>query len=109
MAIRPHLPLDQRFLMLRGADQFRRWNSLDDRRVCILCEREFSGRQVAVERNRAGRVQLRCPTDGCQAGPSQWVYPGNPLVSDAAYQDWQRAFAASDAGSLPSQQTSAAA
>ena len=91
MAIRPHLPLDERLLMLRAADQLRTWNSLDDERVCVLCERKFSGRQVQIFRNRAGGFELRCPTDKCASRPTQWVYPGNPLVSEAAYQDWQRA------------------
>jgi hypothetical protein len=91
MAIRPHLPLDERLLILRAADQLRSWNSLDDKRVCILCERKFSGRRIEISRNRAGEFKLRCPTDGCNSRPNQWVYPGNPLVSEAAYRDWERA------------------
>jgi hypothetical protein len=108
MAIQPHLPLDERLLILRKADQFRTWSSLDDKRVCILCNKEFSGRQVEISRSRTGRNELRCPTDGCNARPSQWVYPGNPLISEAAYADWQRALADSDLVSA-SQPTSAAA
>jgi hypothetical protein len=91
MAIQPHLPLDERLLILREADQFRTWRSLDDKRVCILCDKKFSGRQVRITRGRGGRFHLHCPTDGCNAASSQWVYPGNPLVSETAYQDWQRA------------------
>jgi hypothetical protein len=96
MAIRPHLPLDERLLILRATDQFRNWCSLDDRRVCILCDKKFSGRQVAFVRNRSGQFQAQCPTDGCNAGPSHWVYPGNPLLSESAYEDWQRAIVASE-------------
>ena len=96
MAIRPHLPLDERLTALRAADQFRNWNSLDDQRVCIMCEKEFSGRQVEITKTRSGHYRVHCPTDGCTAGPALWVYPGNPLVSEAAYQDWQRALSASD-------------
>ena len=97
MAIRPHLPLDERLLILRAADQVRTWASLDDKRVCILCDKEFSGRQVGIIRTRGGRrFQVRCPTEGCTAGPSQWVYPGNPLVCEAAYRDWERALGGSD-------------
>ena len=91
MAIRPHVPLDERLLILRKTDQFRNWSSLDDTRVCILCEKEFSGRQVQIFRGRGGHYRLQCPTDECKGGPAHWVYPGNPLVSEAAYQDWQRA------------------
>src|SRR5205085_12551267 len=105
---RPHLPLDERLRFLRDADQSRTWSSLDDKRVCILCDKRFSGRQVDITRSRTGRYELRCPTDGCTAGPSQWVYPGNPLVSEAAYADWQRALVDSDIGCTPQEATSAA-
>jgi hypothetical protein len=91
MAIKPHLPLEERLSALRGADQFRNWTSLDDKRVCILCDRSFTGRQVEITRSRSGRVDLHCPTDGCTADPSHWVYPGNPLVSETVYKDWSRA------------------
>jgi len=90
MAIRPHLPLDERLLILRSADKFRKWNSLDDQRVCILCYQKFSGRQVEVSRSRSGDYHIHCPTDGCNASVVHWVYPGNPLLSEAAYADWQR-------------------
>jgi hypothetical protein len=109
MAIRPHLPLDERLLILRETDRFRTWSSLDDKRVCILCDKKFSGRQVEIIRSRTGRYQLHCPTDDCNAGPSQWVYPGNPLVSEAAFKDWQRALLESDTGSASEQPTSVAA
>ena len=91
MAIRPHVPLDDRLLILRTADQFRNWSSLDDKRRCILCEKEFTGRQIGISKTRSGHYRLHCPTEGCNASPSHWVYPGNPLTSDAAYRDWQRA------------------
>jgi hypothetical protein len=109
MAIRSHLPLDERFQILRRADQFRTWSSLDDKRVCILCYKKFSGRQVEITRSRSGGYELRCPTNGCHAGPNQWVYPGNPLISEAAYADWQRALMYPDVGPGPEQPTSAAA
>jgi hypothetical protein len=109
VASRPHLPLDARFLILRETDQCRTWSSLDDKRVCILCDKQFSGRQVEITRSRTGRYELHCPTDGCNAGPSQWVYPGNPLVSKVAYADWQRALMDSDMDAGPRSPISAAA
>jgi len=83
-------------LILRAGDQSRHWTSLDDKRVCVLCDKKFTGRQVGITRSRSGQVRLHCPSDGCNAGPNQWVYPGNPLVSETAYQDWQRAFIESE-------------
>ena|SRR5438874_1957419 len=91
MAIRAHVPLDERLLILRATDEFRKWNSLDDQRVCVLCDKNFTGRQIEITRNRSGQFELHCPTHKCNAGPGQWVYPGNPLVSETAYQDWQKA------------------
>jgi len=108
MAFRSHVPLDERLLVLRAADHFRNWNSLDDERVCVLCNRTFTGRQVEIMRNRSGHFQLHCPTEKCKAGPGKWVYPGNPLVSDAAYLDWQRALSCDDAESAPVKLRSAA-
>ena len=92
MAMKPHLALDERLSILQTADHFRSWNSLDDKRVCILCDRSFIGRQVEITRSRSGRVHLHCPTEGCNSEPNHWVYPGNPLVSETAFQDWARAF-----------------
>ena len=109
MAIRPHLPLDERLLILRATDPFRTWSSLDDKRVCILCDKKFSGRQVEITRSRSGGYQLHCPTDGCDAGPRRWVYPGNPLVSEAAYKDRQRALLDLDPGAALQQPTPIAA
>ena len=108
MVTKANLPLDERLLILRATDQSRTWTSLDDKRVCILCERKFSGRQVGVARGRGGRIRLHCPTEGCSAGPDQWVYPGNPLVSEAAYRDWQRALGVTDTQPSSAELSSAA-
>jgi hypothetical protein len=83
-----HPKLDDRLSILRTEDQFRRWNSLDDKRFCILCERRFNGRQIEVRRFGNGKQELRCPTEGCDSGPHQWVYPGTPLISDIVDPDW---------------------
>ncbi|MEY2536351.1 MAG: hypothetical protein QOG67_91 [Verrucomicrobiota bacterium] len=91
MRIRPHISLDERLSILREADHFRKWSSLDDRRCCVLCERIFSGRQIGMTRLAHGRFRLQCPTEGCSADPSRWAYPGNPFLSEAVYQDWWRA------------------
>jgi hypothetical protein len=76
--------------LLRKADPGCKWDSLDDRRTCILCERTFSGRQVLVAKTRGGRTQLRCPSAGCVGTPREWVHPGNPLISDEVWNDWAR-------------------
>lgn len=83
-----HLKPEDRLSILRTEDQFRRWYSLDDERACILCERKFNGRQVEIRRFANGKHELRCPTEACDSGPHQWVYPGIPLISDIVDPDW---------------------
>lgn len=90
MPIRKNLSSEDKLDALRKADPASRWQSLDDHRVCILCEKDFSGRQVDASISGSGRVRLRCPSEGCTSTPSQWVRPGNPLVSEQAWEDWAR-------------------
>jgi hypothetical protein len=98
MPIHKHLASDEKLAALRKGDPVHQWLSLDDRRTCILCERTFSGRQVDVAMTPAGRVRLRCPSDGCTSTPREWVHPGNPLVSQKAWLDWQRVLSAAASG-----------
>src|SRR4029077_3048536 len=58
---REHFAPDQRLDVLRAGDCFRKWSSLDDKRVCIVCRRIFRGRQVEISREKDGRFLLRCP------------------------------------------------
>jgi hypothetical protein len=81
---------EDRLSILRAEDQFRRWNSLDDERLCILCEKKFNGHQVEIRRFANGKHELHCPTEACDSGPHQWVYPGTPLISDIVNPDWWR-------------------
>lgn len=83
-----HVTLDDRLSILRGGDRFRKWNSLDDQRVCRVCERKFKGRQVDIRRFTGGRYKLYCPTLGCTSGPHQWLYPGAAVVSKIDQPDW---------------------
>jgi hypothetical protein len=89
--VNQYIRLEERLLILRSEDHFRHWQSLDDKRFCILCERTFNGRQVDVRGRSGGRCTLHCPTEDCTSTPQHWVRPGNPLVSDKVYQDWSLA------------------
>ena len=86
-----HLQSEDQLSILRSEDQFRSWNSLDDQRLCIVCEKKFNGHQVEIRSFSNGKHELHCPTEGCNSGPHQWVYPGTPLVSDIVDPDWWRA------------------
>ena len=90
MPIHKHLASEEKLDALRKGDPVHNWLSLDDRRSCILCDKTFSGRMIEVVVTPAGRVRLRCPSDGCMSTPREWVHPGNPLVSHKAWRDWER-------------------
>jgi len=96
MANRSHLQLDERLKALRATDYLRNRNRLDTERVCILCEKMFTGRQVEIASDRSGSFHVHCPTETCDSGPDQWVYPDHPLVSEAAHRNWRRALGNSD-------------
>jgi len=66
---------DDKLLVLRRFDRQGGWTSLDDRRFCLRCEREFSGRQIDIVGGTRGRGRLRllCPTDGCNSTYEDWV------------------------------------
>jgi hypothetical protein len=72
-----HLLPEEKLSILQTADSRRKWYSLDDRRVCVLCDRAITGRQVEVMRDAAGGYSLRCPTEGCPSLPSDWFYHGS--------------------------------
>ena len=74
--------------LLQSAGGVRPWGSLDEICQCVLCERTFSGREVRLICKRGHTPRLHCPTRGCAATPAQWIHPGNPLVSEDAWQDW---------------------
>lgn len=88
-----HLASDEKLDALRKADPVHKWLSLDDRRSCILCDKTFSGRQIDVAVTPSGRVRVHCPSEGCPSTPREWVHPGNPLVSQKAWRDWERVLA----------------
>jgi hypothetical protein len=79
-----HVKLDDRLSILRAGDRLRKWNSLDDQRVCRVCERKFKGRQIEIRRSPGGRYKMYCPTLGCPSQPNQWFYPQASVVSDVA-------------------------
>jgi hypothetical protein len=74
--IEPILPEDK-LAILQATDLRRKWHSLDDQRVCVLCDRTITGRQIEVRREPGGGFSLHCPTEGCPSMPGDWFYQGN--------------------------------
>ena len=69
-----HLTLDEKLAVLQEHDSFREWYSLDDCRVCILCDRLITGRMIDVWQDKQGYYHLHCPTPDCDARPRDWFY-----------------------------------
>jgi hypothetical protein len=67
--------------LLRGLDQFRRWDSVDDQRQCLQCGKVIRGRDLDVVggTRESGPMRLQCPTRDCRALPIDWVVPGRVL------------------------------
>jgi hypothetical protein len=79
--MRKHFTSEQRLDILRAGDRLRKWHSLDDKRVCILCERIFTGWQIEISRDQRGRYLLTCPTNGCPSFAAHWFYVGNATAA----------------------------
>jgi hypothetical protein len=74
---RDDLTAEERIKILRAGDKLRTWASLDDERLCVLCERILSGWQIEILRDNCGRYLLKCPTSGCGSFAAHWFYVGN--------------------------------
>ena|SRR6266513_1671724 len=61
----------ERLEILRGVDVQRHWSSLDEKRVCVICEKIITGRQIEI-RGGPDHYSLHCPTEDCPAAFSQW-------------------------------------
>jgi hypothetical protein len=72
---------EEKLAILQAADPRRKWHSLDDRRVCVLCGRTITGRQIEIRRDSAGAYYPRCPTPDCPSLPNDWFYQGNACAS----------------------------
>jgi hypothetical protein len=72
-ALRP----DEKLRLLRRLDRFRSWASMNQRRLCLGCGKLISGGEIKFSRSMRGfgLLRLRCPTEGCRAGPMDWVDP----------------------------------
>jgi hypothetical protein len=78
-----HFTPEEHLEILRTGDGVRKWYSLDDQRVCVVCDRVFTGRHVEISRDQRGRYLLQCPTEGCPSFVAHWFYVGNAATAAA--------------------------
>jgi hypothetical protein len=76
-----HLLPEEKLAILQAIDSRRKWHSLDDQRVCVLCDRTITGRRIDVTREPDGAYSVHCPTEGCQSVPSDWFYQGSACAT----------------------------
>jgi hypothetical protein len=79
-----HLRPEEKLAILQVADSHRKWHSLDDQRVCVLCDKTITGRQIEVTPAAEGGYSLHCPTENCPSVPSDWFYRGSACVTAKA-------------------------
>lgn len=65
------------------------WESLAEKRQCVVCETDFTGRELKIQPTRRGLFKLGCPR--CASPPNLWVRLGNPLLDSAIWEDWNSA------------------
>ena len=80
----PHLLPEEKLAVLQAIDARRKWHSLDDQWVCVLCGRAITGRQIDIVREPGGTYSARCPTPECSAVASDWFYQGNASSASKA-------------------------
>jgi hypothetical protein len=68
--------LDEKLAVLQASDGYRKWYSLDDQRVCILCEKLIKGEMIDIWQDHDGTYMLHCPTPGCSGTLRDWFYCG---------------------------------
>ena len=74
----------EKLKLLQRMDQFRQWDSLDDKRYCLKCGKIISGHQIKlIGRTRGdGPLRLSCPTERCNSIPMDWVLPTAEVLAN---------------------------
>lgn len=78
-----------RLRLLRQHDRTRTWNSVREKRICMLCGSEFEGVQIRLS-VREGKPVFGCPEPGCRGSLPHFAASGNPLLDEDAWSDWMR-------------------
>ena len=68
---------EEKLKLLQRLDPSHPWRSTSERRLCLGCGKLISGSQIIFKQglDGLGLIELECPTDGCSAGPMDWVSP----------------------------------
>lgn len=71
--------------LLRKADRFRSWSSLDDKRYCLVCGKIITGQEIQVAGSTSGEDAwpLCCPSERCNSIPMDWVILTDEVLARA--------------------------
>ena len=71
--------------LLRRFDRFRQWDSLDDKRYCLVCGKIITGQEIQVHSDVCGSsaLGLSCPSEDCNSIPFDWVLPTETMLAGA--------------------------
>jgi hypothetical protein len=69
--------------ILQRFDRYRKWESLDDQRYCLVCGDLIDGHGILVVGGTRGTGPLRliCSTDRCHSIPMDWVIPTDEVLA----------------------------
>jgi hypothetical protein len=72
--------------VLQRLDQFRKWNSLEEKRYCLVCGSIITGNDIQVigGTRGAGPLRMVCPSNGCHSIPMDWVRPTDEVLANMA-------------------------
>ena len=75
----------EKLAVLRLLDQFREWQSLDEKRYCLVCGKIITGHQIQVagDTRGDGLERLNCPTERCSSIPMDWALPTDEILAAA--------------------------
>src|SRR5882762_5476357 len=84
----------EKLAILQRLDQFRQWNSLNEKRYCLVCGEIITGREIRVIMDTRGNRSLRiiCPTKYCDAMPIEWVWPTDDVLITIAMVEAERSW-----------------
>src|SRR6266566_5086742 len=85
MALLPPIELaeKEKLQVLQRLDNFRAWQSLDEKRYCLVCSKIITGQQIQVIGGTRGTGPLRiiCPTPDCHSISMDWVLPTDEVLA----------------------------
>jgi hypothetical protein len=77
-ALQLEVSAEEKLSLLKQLDRWRRWDSLDDRRLCLGCGRIITGHEINVmQSEEPATEEAHCPTQGCHSIPLDWILPSS--------------------------------